>query len=249
MGFGSTRKRRKIYFCSLRAQNQDKQTDPHFKVSYKKDDKLITQRETEISGHLFRLATGGYEYQGAPQKTIIVELIDNNEIIKLEANIESSMTRNIINCILGREPLGYDNPVFMRLYTREKDGVAYAAIFVGGEDAKNDPWSWKWKPEEISPLITKFYNPKIRKAGQQPGEPNDTDYSALNEMMLGQFEDLAKRINAQLALMHKSDSHDEEEEEIQTGGNTSHGQPESLPPTGLDKGKTEMPSPDDDLPF
>lgn len=249
MGFGSNRKKRDIYFCGLRAVNADKQTDPHFTVSHKVDGQVVATTETEVSGRLYRLAVGGYDYQGSPQKTVIIELVDKNDLIKIEANIESQLTRNIVNCIIGREETGgYDDVMFLRTYTRKKDDKTYAAIFVGGEDAKNDAWKWKWTPDDIKPLLVRFYNPKNKKAGQVPGEPNDTDYSALNEMMLEHFEALAKRINSQLAMMNKID--DSEEEEMQKPAPA--GQATGKATTGYeDVNKDAVPdtSNSDDLPF
>lgn len=245
MGFGSSRKRRDIYFCGLRAVNGEKQTDPHFSVTYKKDGVQMNRTETEISGRLYRLAVGGYDYQGAQQRTIIVELVDGKDLIKLEANIESQLTRNIVNCIVGRESKGYDGVVFLRTYIRTKDDKKYAAVFVGGEDAKNDAWNWKWTPEDVKPLLVRFYNPKNKKAGQTPGEPNDTDYSALNDLMLEHFEELGKRINGQLALMNKLDE-DDGEEEVQKGASQSTNAP--VPNTAEESPVVDN-SPSDDLPF
>jgi hypothetical protein len=201
MGLGSKRKRRSIYFCNLRATDENKKTDPHFSVSYTKDNVKQLLRETELSGKLYRLAIDGYDYKGIPQRTVVIEFVDGDDLFKLEVNIESSMTRNIVNSILGREPKGYNEIVFFRTYVKTKADGSFAQIYVGGE-SKGSGWDWKYTPADVEPLIVPFNNPKTKKV--------EKDYTALNDQLLKEFEDLAKRINGTLQANNKLEGEDDD---------------------------------------
>jgi hypothetical protein len=244
MGLGSQRKRRNIYYANLKANNAQKQLDPHFIVKFKKAGQDVIQKETELSGKLYNIKTDKYLYEGVEQKTIIVQLVDGAMLMQLEVNIDTSMARSIANGILGREPKGYEEVLFLRTYIKKaENNNQYAQIYVGGE-GKGSFWDWKWKREEVEPLIVKFYNPKRRKPTDPlptpgvPPAPNDSDYSEVNKMILAQIDLLGSRINSHLALINKLEG-EEEDQPVASGSHQS-----SLPANN--KGPENGPGPGDE---
>lgn len=100
MGFGSQEPRKKIFYCSMHAK-KDKKDFAYFKIQTKEDGKYIDlPDEFKISGYLAKISHDSYEYEGKTNHTLKMSLIDGDALFVVEANVNSSMGRNLMNSIL-----------------------------------------------------------------------------------------------------------------------------------------------------
>ena len=166
-----------LIYVKIRSRNERKETDPHFVLSIPQNDsKRVEEKVTWIDGHVTKVETGEYEWNGEMISTIIIFLQDGEHKYKLEASW-TGLVRGLVNSLLGIETMGR---VCIRLYT-SKEGYASVYVENNGERA-----SWKYKWEDQKDMVRTY---------KGKGGKEEADFTELNKWFAGKADtELSKKV-------------------------------------------------------
>lgn len=160
-----------MYFLNIQAK-KDNKLNPHFRVQKKEENQIITLKdETEVSGYLYKIAHGSYEYESKTQRTISMHLVDGDDEFKIELNINTNTGRNIMNRVIATQEFGW---VVIRVYLKDEK---YVSVFMENDQNRME---WAYKPDDVKHLV---------KEVPDPADPSKKIkiYHELNSMLLDKW--------------------------------------------------------------
>jgi len=147
MGLSNESNNSKV-LCSMKVVEDtiDKTKKGFFITKHKVEGKWVEKEKfTKLTAEPFDIELGSYQWQNAPVDTVTMQLMDGVEKIQLEFNLDSGLSRALLNTLLGEEHIG---TFAMSLYTNK---AGYPSLGVENDGQKTN---WKYKFEQF-PAVTK----------------------------------------------------------------------------------------------
>ncbi len=146
MGFSNQSNASKTFASMKVLKDENDKSTPFFIIKHKEDGSWVEkQRFTTLTAEPYDIELGSYDYKGSPVDTVTMQMMDGIEKIQLEFNLDSGLSRSLLNTMLGEQHIG---TLTMSLYVNKS---GYPSIGIENDGQKT---SWKYKFEQF-PAVTK----------------------------------------------------------------------------------------------